>query len=246
MLTLGAYERCRRYIECHSSQLVNSGSREDRLKYPCITISRETGAGAGLVSQHLIAYLQKATSDKACEWTFFDKLLIHKVLEDHNLPNQLSSFLKEDKFNDLSSVVNELLGIHPSKWTLLHKTTETILQLARMGNVVLVGRAANVITAKLPNTFHVRLVAPLDFRITKIIERYSMTKKEAAEFINHEDISRANYVRSNFFKEIEDPNLYHIFINTGLMSFEEAAKNIANAVMLKYNGIFTTMQEELL
>ena len=245
MLTLGAYEKCRRYIEAHSQHSGELKFNKINSSCPCITISRETGAGAGFVSQHLIAYLQEATKDKSCEWTFFDKLLIEKVLEDHNLPRQLSEFMKEDKYSNISSVVNELLGIHPSKWTLLHKTTETILQLARMGNVVIVGRASNVITGKLSNTFHIRLVAPLENRVQKIMKQYSMNETEALEFINREDNSRKNYVKSNYYKEIENPHLYHLVVNTGLTTYEEAARLIGYTVINKFPEKFFTAEKVL-
>jgi cytidylate kinase len=245
MLTLGAYEKCRRYIETHSRQSENFGYKKIKSSCPCVTISRETGAGAGFVSQHLITYLQDATNDKSCEWTFFDKLLIEKVLEDHNLPRQLSEYMKEEKYSNISSAVNELLGLHPSKWTLLHKTTETILQLARMGNVIIVGRASNVITAKLPNTFHVRLVAPLESRIQKMMEHYSMSEKEALEFIKREDNSRKNYVKSNFYKDIENPLLYHLVVNTGLTTYEETSRLIGIAVINKFHEKFFPAEEVL-
>lgn len=243
MLTLGAYEKCRRYIDAHTCQFRQLDFNKNRSSCPCITISRETGAGAGFVSQHLISYLQAVTKDKSCEWTFFDKLLIEKILEDHNLPHQLSEFMKEDKYSNVSSFINELLGIHPSKWTLLHKTTETIIQLARMGNVVIVGRAASVITAKLPNTFHVRLIAPLEHRVQKIMKLYSLHEKEAVDFIKREDNSRRDYVKSNFYKDIENPQLYHLILNTGLISYEEAARLIADAVVDKFPKRFLSREE---
>lgn len=245
MLTLGAYEKCRRYIDTHSSQSRELEFGKTKSSCPCITISRETGAGAGFVSQHLISYLQAITKDKSCEWTFFDKLLIEKVLEDHNLPRQLREFMKEDKYRNISSAVNELLGIHPSKWTLLHKTTETIIQLARMGNVVIVGRAANIITAKLQNAFHVRLIAAYDIRMKRIVQRYSITEKEAGDFIKREDASRKNYVKSNYYKDIDDPTLYHLILNTGLMSYEETARVITDAVINKYHEKFFPKEEIL-
>ena len=57
------------------------------------------------------------------------------------------------------------MGLHPSSWTLVQQTNATILQLAQMGNVILVGRGATVITSKLNNVFHVRLVGSLEKRI---------------------------------------------------------------------------------
>ncbi|NWF50523.1 MAG: cytidylate kinase-like family protein [Ignavibacteriaceae bacterium] len=239
MITLGAYEKCRLYIEEKTRNAPDQ--HKDRLvkeAHPCITISRETGAGAAYVSEKLIDYLQYYSDPEESRWTFFDKKLIEKVLEDHNLPRTLSEYMREDKYKLLSSAVYEMLGIHPSKWTLIQKTTESILQLARMGNVVIVGRAANIITSKLRNAFHVRLVAPLENRIQKMMTHYNMSEKEATEFIRKEDIARKNYVKSHFFKDVEDPTLYHLIVNTGLYNYEEAAMLIGNAVMLKFPRFF--------
>jgi cytidylate kinase len=152
--------------------------------------------------------------------------------------------MREDKYKLLSTAVYEMLGIHPSKWTLIQKTTESILQLARMGNVVIVGRAANIITSKLRNAFHVRLVAPLENRIQKMMTHYNMSEKEATEFIRKEDIARKNYVKSHFFKDVEDPTLYHLIVNTGLHNYEEAAMLIGNAVMLKFPRFFEHNQKK--
>lgn len=171
-------------------------------------------------------------------WTFFDRKLIEKILEDHHLPKQLRKYLQEDKYSHLSSAVNELLGLHPSHWTLLHHTTETILQLARMGKVVIVGRGGNIITSKLKNAFHVRLIAPLDNRIKHIMDVHKMNRQDAESYIKKEDSARGKYLKSNFFKDIKDPALYHLVVNTTLLSYKEAAEIIADVVMKKFSKFF--------
>ena len=72
--------------------------------------------------------------------------------------------------------------MHPPSQTVVRQTAETMLKLAGLGNVILIGRGGNVITAKLPNVLHVRLVAPLEERIEHAHEAYSMTKTEARKF----------------------------------------------------------------
>lgn len=241
MITLGAYEKCKQYIEFHS------GSSEDPQKlkktevYPCITLSRETGAGADLVGQELVKYLSKYKFDDDKEWTFFDRNLIERVLQDHNLPKRTADYLHEDKHNLLSDAINEILGLHPSSWTLLQKTMSTILRIARTGKVIIVGRGANIITAKLPNTFHVRLIAPLENRINHVQEVYNLTYSEAVELTKREDHARKNFVKTNFFKDIDDPLLYHMIINTGWIPHNEAAKIIGDNVVNRFKNVAETI-----
>ena len=172
------------------------------------------------------------------KWAFFDRNLIEKVLEDHNLPKRISEFMHEGKYKHLNAVVYEMLGLKPSEWTLVHKTTDTILQLARMGNVVIVGRGAHIITAKLKNTFHVRLIASLEKRIEHIKDLMDMNEKEALVYIKKEDENRKKYLKSYFHVDIDDPLLYHMTVNTDLLTHSGTAYLIAEAVVQKFSHLF--------
>ena len=144
----------------------------------------------------------------------------------------------EDKYHHVSDAVHELLGLAPSQWTIIHKTTDTVLQIARMGGCVIVGRGANLITAKLKNAFHVRLVAPLNKRIEHICKIMQMTEKEAIAYIKKQDHNREDYIKSYFGKNIQDPLLFHMTLNTGYLGHETSAQVIAESVISKYSVLF--------
>ncbi|MCK7523296.1 MAG: cytidylate kinase-like family protein [Ignavibacteriales bacterium] len=95
--------------------------------FPCITISRQTGSGSYEVSEKLIKILQSKTKDPDNSWTYFNKDLITKVVEEFKLPGVFKNYFAEDKYNPISDAVNELLGVKPSEWTIVHKSTEIIL-----------------------------------------------------------------------------------------------------------------------
>lgn len=233
MLALGAYEKCKQYIKLHSSEF----ERKKEI-FPCITISRLTGSGVYEVSKKLIEILQQKTKEPENPWTYFNKELIAKVIEDFKLPKAFTNYLIEDKYNHISDAVSELLGVKPSEWTIVNKTTEIILQLANFGKVIIVGRGSNVITSKLPNSFHVRLVAPIEKRIEHVQKVLKYSKLKAVEYIKKEDLSRKKYLKSHFFHESDDPTLYHLTLNTGKLNHEESAALIAEAVIMKYPKSF--------
>ena len=235
-MAIGAYEKSKRYIESHTEKSDKPFIKKE--VYPCITISRQTGAGSNPVCEKLIQIMDEYSEPEGVKWAFFDRNLIEKVLEDYNLPKQISEFMREGKYKHLNAVVYEMLGLKPSEWTLVHKTTDTILQLARMGNVVIVGRGANVITAKLKNTFHVRLIASLEKRIEHIKVLMDMNGKEALAHIKKEDENRKKYLKSYFHVDPDDPLLYHMTVNTDLLTHKGAAYLIAEAVVLKFSHLF--------
>jgi len=229
MPAIGAYEKCKQYINLHSA-----GSDAKRDIFPCITISRQTGSGSYEVSEKLINILQKKTKDPDNPWTYFNKDLISKVIEEFKLPKVFASYLMEDKYSHISDAVNELFGVKPAEWTIVHKSTEIILQLARYGKTILVGRGSNVITSKLPNSFHVRMIAPIEHRLKHVQEVFKYSKPEAMEYIKREDLNKHKYLKSHFFREPEDATLYHLTINAGKFSYEESALVIADTLMKKF------------
>ncbi|MCU0785327.1 MAG: cytidylate kinase-like family protein [Verrucomicrobia bacterium] len=196
-----------------------------------VTISRQAGCGALEVAEKLAKLLQAYSPKAAPPWTVFDRNLMDKVLEDHHLPARLAKFLPEDRASHLQDILDDLFGFRPASGTVVQQASETILHLAEMGHVILIGRGATVITAKLPDVFHVRLVAPLEKRIEHAHEFYNMSKKAARDFIQREDTGRQRYLSKYFNTRIDDPLLYHLIINTGLVSYDEAARMIAEAVV---------------
>jgi cytidylate kinase len=235
-MAIGAYEKCKRYIDSHTQKTDKNFLKREL--YPCITISRQAGAGAKPVCEKLVNIMDEYSEPEGINWAYFDRNLIEKVLEDHHLPKQISEFMEEGKYKHLSSVVNELLGLKPAEWTIIHKTTDTILQLARMGNVVIVGRGANIITSKLNNAFHVRLIASMEKRIEYMQSLMGFTEKEALNYIKKEDENRKKYLNSYFDVDADDPLLYHMIVNTDLLTHKGAAYLIAEAVVLKFSHLF--------
>jgi hypothetical protein len=245
MLTPGAFEKAKNYVETHQ-KLSNETDKSKKLYLgPCITLSRQTGAGADKVSSSLLKFFESYKNEDSPQWTIFDKNLIEKVLEDYHLPHQLAEVMEEKTYSPIISMANELLGGQPGIWDLVHKTTRTILQLAQTGNVIIIGRGGNIITSRLKNAFHVRLVASMEDRIKHVQEFYQLDRVRAVEFIKKDDIARRNYLMTHFNKNIDDPLLYHVIINTTLLPYEDAARFIGMLVIKKFSGMFIKAEEHI-
>jgi len=237
MKNITSYEKARYYIEKNSEEELLSQKRKQN-PGPIITISRETGIGAGVICQKLTDYFNSKAVNYYDDWTYFDKELIEQVMQDHNLPDHFKYVLNEEKPAKIDAWVSEIIGISPSRLSLLRKTSNTIKRLSSFGNAIFVGRGANIITAKYENAFHIRLVAPLNYRLKTAMELYQLDKKTASDFIKHEDEARKLYILKYFHKNIEDPLLYHMVINTYLLSFEEIAAMIGQCVVKRFPKFF--------
>ncbi len=229
MKTDPGLQRCFTYINCE----INPPDHPDRKRprYRAVTISRQTGSGAHAVAEHLSELLQEHAREDECPWTVFDRNLVEKVLEDHNLPSRLAQFMPEDRISEMSDTMDELFGLHPPSWSLVRDVSDTILHIMEKGNVILIGRAAAVIGAKIEHVFHVRLVGSIEKRLEHLQEVRGLSKQAAADVLYREDRGRERYLKKYFGKNIHDPLLYHMVINTDLISYRDAAQMISAAVM---------------
>lgn len=225
-----AMDRCLTFINCQLKPGGRAAPGEATAVRRAVTISRQAGCGALVVAEKLAALLQAETSAGEPPWAVFDRNLMEKVLEDHNLPARLARFLPEDRITLLQDIADELFGLRPASWTVIEQTADTILKLSELGHVILIGRGANIITARLPHVLHVRLVAPLAKRLEHCRTAYNLSERDARAFCAREDTGRERYLKRYFKADIADTLLYHLTINTGLVSFDDAARLIADAL----------------
>jgi cytidylate kinase len=198
---------------------------------PFVTLSRQAGSDGILFGEMLIKYLAKFDNEAKSHWTLFDKDLMGKVAEDHNLPEDISKYMPERKMTELQDVLEKFYGLRPRRQSLIYKTSSTILHLAHLGNVVLVGRGAYIITKGLKSGLHIRLIASKEYRVKYIQKFYNISKIKALRFMEKEDKKRKDYVKRTYNKNIDDPKLYSIVFNMDMISYEDAASIIGNQVI---------------
>lgn len=101
--------------------------------------------------------------------------------------------------------------------------------LAHEGNVMLVGRGAQVLLRNHPGALHVQIVAPLAHRVRVVIERTELDRRAAQSRVRASDRARFDYLRRYHDVDWLDPTLYHLVLNTGRMSIATAADLIIAA-----------------
>ncbi len=217
------------YIEADRKSASTGGRRQPG---PAVTISYQTGSGAHDIAERLAGLLQQEEPRGTVPWTVFDRHLVEKVLEEHDLPKALAKHMPEDRRSFIQDVTEELVGLRPPSWVMVPKIAETVLHLATAGHVILVGRGANFITVHLPNVFHVRLIASVPKRIERVQKQNGLTPEEAARFLKDEDRSRNRYAREHFHKSNDEAPAYDLVVNTDRIAFSDAAHLIKDGARM--------------
>ncbi len=204
--------------------------REEKI-YPFVTISRESGAYGTTIADMLGEYLRKHQRGPEAPWAVFDKELIQKVIEEHQFPAMFQRYFVEDSASLIDDILAELFGFHPPQETLVRSVGETILHLATLGHVILVGRGANILTHRLPKGTHVRLVGSFEKRVAHMKEYLNLSQEQARDYVMKEDFDRRAYISRYFGKNISDVSLYDLVINTDTVSSQDAVTLIGDLVL---------------
>jgi cytidylate kinase len=132
------------------------------------------------------------------------------------------------------AVIDELglLGLSPTSRehkAYLAAVHQVVQDLAAQDNVVIVGRAGQVILRHAPRVLHVRLTAPLPVRVERIARRQQIGEKQALELVQASDRARASYLKRFYRVRWDDPDFYHLIINTQQVPPVAAARLISQA-----------------
>ncbi|MFA5404349.1 MAG: cytidylate kinase-like family protein [Ignavibacteria bacterium] len=216
-----------RKLTAHKESLKHKNSFTE----PFVTISRETGAGGIQFGDLLVDYLNKYDTKRKNEWKIFDKNILEQIIKDHDLPSDMAKYISEKKISEMQDVLEQLFSLHPSEQMLIKKASNTILHLALLGDVVLIGRGSNIITRDLSGGFHLRLIDSIEKKIKNIQNIFDLDKTQALKFIKKEDKERKQYLKKYFSSDIEDTSRYSIVLNLSHFSTDEAVILVGEEVI---------------
>jgi len=108
-----------------------------------------------------------------------------------------------------------------------------IRDLAQSSSIVIRGRGSQFILKDYPGTLRVLIVAPLQMRVKRVAESSKSDERNAKKEIENYDSSRREFIKKYFHAALENPLDFDLVINTELVTFEDAAVIIANALPLK-------------
>lgn len=112
----------------------------------------------------------------------------------------------------------------------IEATTTVVKDLHRQGNVVIIGRGANVILADATDVLHVGLLAPMEARVETMMGIEHLERDEARADLEELDKARQEFFRKFFKARPNDPDLFHLMLNMGRLQTKTAAEVIVHAV----------------
>ncbi len=192
---------------------------------PFVTISREYGCGGYEVASKLADTLNEKKPDEKI-WSAYDKELVEKIIGDMGLSRTLVETLANSARNALTNLIQTTFSTFPPQVAVYRKLAEIMRILAMNGNVILVGRAGNLITRGMKGGYHVRLIAPLEWKINRVATTFNIPANEAKTRILEKEKGRETFIREFIKFDVTDPLNYDLVINYAHHSAEQAVSII--------------------
>lgn len=206
---------------------------EKKEKLPFITISREYGCLGFSIGDNLAEELNKMGSTDM-PWAVYDKEILDKVKDDFNIDKKdLEELTKKVRSENLELFIT-IFGQTKSQLSIYKKLFKTIERLAFQGKVILIGRGSAIITKNIPKGLHVRIQAPEDWKIERIMEWENCGKADAKNILKKHSKEREGYVKKFLKADLNDISHYDLIINNSRMAKEQIISIIIE--LLKNKG----------
>ena len=187
-----------------SNLLSDSTTQSKIIKYPgpVIMISRECGCSAKRIaiklSKILSGYSYLSETKTPVEWQWVSKEIIEEAASELEMaPLRIKDvFLSEAKtsLHEVSTAFSIEKVYDADDQQVIDTVRNVILRIAEVGNFIIVGRAAGAIARDISQKLSIKLQAPLDWRINRIMQISNMTQDEAQHYVLEIDRQRQLFV----------------------------------------------------
>ena len=209
----------KRYLEQESLKPCGPG--------PIVTISREFGCPSKLIAQMLTDALNKRIIKPAVpKWKYISKEVVEEAAGKLDIKTVEMNYLISSGEKGL---VEDLLTSFSPNYVSSRKIkkilNDVIRTIALQGHLVIVGRGSVAILQGCPHVLHIRLQAPLEWRVREIRTSRGLTETEALKIANETDQKRTALIELLLGRKFEQ-NLFDVIFNCNTFSKEEIVQSI--------------------
>ncbi|HXV74695.1 MAG TPA: cytidylate kinase-like family protein [Candidatus Polarisedimenticolaceae bacterium] len=191
---------------------------------PWISLSKQWGCGARAIAAKLA---------EALHWQWFDKEIVAAIAEHSHTLQSIVSRLDEHAIGTINDYLAQMtVPNDPGQVNYLREMVRVVSGLAHNGNAIILGRGANFFL-KPQFGLRVRLVAPLEARVRRLVEEREVDEKTARAAIKTQDDGQRAFVRQVFRADVDDATGYDLVVNTADLGLDVAARVIEAALRRK-------------
>ncbi|SHE77562.1 Cytidylate kinase-like family protein [Mariniphaga anaerophila] len=215
---------------------------------PIVTISRQSGCSAQRIaiklSKILTGYSYMSDTKTDAEWKWVDKNIFKDVVDD------IIEEVKKGNYDDADEAIKMLHQVAKafSNETIYEISDESLIEtfkgvvcrLACKGRTIIVGRSAGIILKDIPNKLNVRLEAPMEWRINRIMQLRDFSQAEAVRYVKEMDEKRDSFIERIIGRKANNED-FDVIFNYASLQDDEIIDAMVN--ILKNKNIIAQHEE---
>jgi CMP/dCMP kinase len=209
---------------------------DDIAQMRAVTVSRQYGSGGGEIASRLAQRLG---------WRLVDHEIVAHVANALGVPesdaeeydergdSMFARMLAGMRSYEPAIPVPGAAGLASDEQRYRKAMHDAVKAACEQGRTVIVGRGSQVLLASRRDVLHVRIVAPLEGRITYVMRREGLNRAQAKARIQMKDRDRYRYLAAAHHISPDDAQLYDLAVNTAVLDLDAAVDLIALALERK-------------
>jgi cytidylate kinase len=192
---------------------------------PVVTISRQYGCEANQIAHLLIHKI--AESAPHSNWKMINKEIIDESASVLGLtPNRVEQRVLGQARSTIEDVFSSLSHHYSmTDKTIVETVREIIETYAKMGHVVIIGRGGSSLIRKIETSLHIRLMAPDEWRVQKMMTKNDITENNAYTIIQKVDVDRKLWAE-HLSNEPFNDGLFDLIFNRKTLTNDEIVDTI--------------------
>ncbi|WP_163707617.1 cytidylate kinase-like family protein [Mangrovibacterium lignilyticum] len=199
---------------------------------PVITISREVGCSGIKLGRQLAEALNKSVFCK--QWQVISKEVLNESAKELKVkPEKVDRIFSSQEHFTFDEILAAFSDKYYKSNRVITKTVrEVIHNFASDGCCIIVGRAGHLIASDIDNALHVRLEAPISWRVDVIAANKDMIKSDALKYISETEKEREAF-RDHYMKNRNERELFDLTINVSRFTTDQVVKIILTAFEMR-------------
>jgi len=198
---------------------------------PYISISRDFGCMANVIAQKLSRELTKRNEKTGIqkEWKWINKVILHESAKALELsPSKIEYVFQSQRKTMMDEIVNAMSTRYYKSDKRIRKTIlEVIRSIAKTGHVIIVGRGGVAFAKDNPKSLHIKLTAPIKWRVDRIARNYKKSRKDALKYLLEVDAER-QFLINSFLGFEADCSIFDLVFNRQTLKDDEIISTIIN------------------
>jgi len=178
-----------------------------------VTISEMIGTQGNKIARGVAA---------ALNYSYYGREALFKAADEMGI---LSDLLKFELKNP--PLLEKFFSDKPKIY--LDRFQAVVYEVAKRGNAVFFGKGSQLLLHSFDCALHVLVTGSMEKRKKKIMEEMNVDAEVAEKIITNSDQDKKGFLRYAFDEDWLNPQLYHLILNTDVLSVDSAVKIIVDA-----------------